>query len=188
MRKKVISVVGWHNVGKTTFVARLVSALKARGLHIATIKHSREGFSLDREGTDTWHFAQAGSDIVGIISREGLALIERPPEEPTLEEIVARLPDYIDLVITEGYKRAATPKIEVLRGGMGEGRIARDDELLAVITDGEVLSGGAPHYAPGDIAGVVALLEARGFIPASAPHVGALASQAGEQGQHGHDQ
>jgi len=49
-----------------------------------------------------------------------MALVERRQEEASLEEIVSRLPVGIDLVITEGYKRAPTPKIEVVRADGNE--------------------------------------------------------------------
>ena len=88
---QIISVVGWHNSGKTTFIERLVPALKARGLRVAVIKHSGGGFELDHPGTDTWRFQQAGSDVVAIVGREGFAYVERRQSGLDLEELVARL-------------------------------------------------------------------------------------------------
>ncbi len=79
-----ISVVGWHNVGKTAFVERLIAALKARGIRIATIKHSREAFDIDRQGTDTWRYRRAGSDVVVISAPGRMALIEERDDEVIL--------------------------------------------------------------------------------------------------------
>lgn len=166
MKKPVISVVGWHNAGKTTFIVRLVEELKRRGLRVATIKHSREDLRLDAVGTDTWRYTQAGSDVVAISGKGCFALFEYPVEEPDLETILARVPDYIDLVITEGFKRASTPKIEVVRSGIGEGPIASPEELLALVTDDRlsVNQKGAPQFAPEDVVGVVDLLFERKII------------------------
>ena len=168
----IISVIGWHNAGKTTFLVRLIAELKRRGLRVATIKHSPGPFQMDRPGTDTWRFAQAGSDVVAISGRGRMALIEHRPEdeELSLAEIVARLPEGIDLVITEGYKSLPIPKIVVMRAGVGERRIATPGELLAVVTNRpETTQDGVACFSPTDAAGVADLLVARGFIK---PRVG----------------
>jgi molybdopterin-guanine dinucleotide biosynthesis protein B len=165
MTAPIISVIGWHDAGKTTFIVRLVAELKRRGLRVATIKHSRGHFEIDRPGTDTWRLAQAGSDVVVISGKHRMALIEQSADELSLNEIVARLPGDIDLVITEGYKSLPTPKIEVARAGAGEGRVAASGELLALVTDElDAAEDGVPCFAPTDVAGVVDLLAARGFV------------------------
>lgn len=165
MTVPLVSVVGWHNAGKTTFVEGLLAELKRRGLRVAIIKHSRGGFEIDRPGTDTWRYAQAGSDVVAISGRSRLALIERRTEELSLAEVVARLPEGIDLVITEGYKAAPTPKIEVTRAGASEGRVVVSGELLALVTDDAKTTGdGLPCFHLADAEGVADFLEARGLI------------------------
>ena len=50
---RVVSFVGRSNSGKTTLLARLVEALKERGLKVGVIKHAHHGFDLDREGSDS---------------------------------------------------------------------------------------------------------------------------------------
>lgn len=165
MTKPVVSVIGWHNAGKTTFIVRLVEELKRRGLRVATIKHSRENLRLDTVGTDTWRYTQAGSDVVAISGKGCFALFEYPAEEPDLEAILARVPDYIDLVITEGFKRANTPKIEVMRSGIGEGSIASPEELLALVTDSASANpGNVPQFAHENVVGIVNLLFEREII------------------------
>ena len=161
----IISVVGWHNAGKTTFIEYLVAELKRRGFRVATIKHSREDFELDRPGTDTFRYAQAGSDVIAISGRHRMALIEQREIEMTLEEIVMRLPESLDLIILEGYKQARVPKIEVVRSEAGEGRISAPEELLALIADGPVGEGErAKCFTSTDAPRVVDLLEAQGLV------------------------
>ncbi|MGM0401663.1 MAG: molybdopterin-guanine dinucleotide biosynthesis protein B, partial [Chloroflexota bacterium] len=133
----VISVVGWHDVGKTAFIVALVAELKRRGLRVATIKHTRASFDIDREGADTWRHARAGSDVVVISGESKLAFIERRGSELPLDDIVARLPSDIDLVITEGYKREEKPKIEIVAREHGNKRIASPDELIALVEQEE---------------------------------------------------
>lgn len=136
MTVPVVSVVGWHNAGKTTLIESLVAALKERGLRVAVIKHSQGHFELDRPGSDSWRYMQAGSDVAVLVGATQMVTIEAYREEPDLGAILARLPVGIDLVITEGFKRAPTPKIEVVRPGYGEGRIADEQELLALVYNG----------------------------------------------------
>jgi molybdopterin-guanine dinucleotide biosynthesis protein MobB len=162
----VVSVVGWHNSGKTTFIERLVPALKARGLRVAVIKHSGGGFDLDHPGTDTWRLEQAGSDVVAIVGANRFAMIEHREQEPVLEELVARLPAGIDLVITEGFKRAATPKFEIVRSAIGGARIAPQAQLLALVIDDHALAGeaGVPWVWWEDTEGALALLASARLI------------------------
>ena len=164
----IISVIGWHNAGKTSFLVRLIAELKRRGLRVATIKHSRDDFEIDRPGSDTWRLARAGADVVVISGKRRMALIEHRSQEDgelSLDELVGRLPGDIDLVITEGYKSQPTPKILVVRSGVGEGPMPMSGELLALVTEGDMLpQEGVPRFAPEDAAGVADLLMAKGFI------------------------
>ncbi len=168
MTAPIISVIGWHDAGKTTFIVRLVAELKRRGLRVATIKHSMGHFEIDRPGTDTWRLAQAGSDVVVISGKHRMALMEQSTHELSLDEIVARLPGDIDLVITEGYKSHPTPKIIVARDGVGQGRIAFSGELVALVNDGTTMTrDGVACFSPTDAAGVADLLVAKGLIKPS---------------------
>ena len=168
MKPPIISIIGWHKVGKTTFVVTFLRELKAQGLRVATIKHTHGGFELDREGTDTWRFAEAGSDCVVIAGRDRAALMARTEHEWSLDELLARLPCDVDIVVTEGFKAAPTDKIEVLAPGSAPERATLAGRLIAVVTDeppAEVLSEGVPCYATSDAAGVVQLLRDRGLLP-----------------------
>ncbi len=161
-----IGVVGWHNAGKTRFIEALVRALKGRGLRVATIKHAHGPIEIDHPGTDTWRFAQAGSDLVIIAGHDLLAWLERPLEEPTLEAILARLPEDIQFVIVEGYKGSALPKFEVLRAGAPPERITPDEQLLALVTEADGPAWpGVPRISPEDAERALAILAAKGILP-----------------------
>ena len=131
----VISVVGWHSVGKTTIVEQLIVQLRARGYRTATVKHTHGDFDIDHPGTDTWRFAEAGSEIVAIAGSRRLALVETTRQKVTLDYILERLPTGVDVVIVEGFKHAPIPKIEVVRQGYGQGRISSAEELVALVSD-----------------------------------------------------
>ena len=131
----VISVVGNSGVGKTTFLEKLVAELKSRGYRVACIKHDVHNFEIDHAGKDTWRLARAGSDIVMISSSAKMALIERVDEERALAELTAMVGDRVDIVLTEGYSGAYTPKIAVSRRVAGSELTSRTDQLLAIVTD-----------------------------------------------------
>lgn len=163
----IVSVVGWHNVGKTAFVERLIGALKARGVRVATVKHSREDFYIDHQGTDTWRYRRAGSDVVVITAPGRMAMIEERDDEAGLDEIIARLPAGIDVIITEGFKRLPIKKIEVTtrEAWHADGRITPKGLLLALVSDDEVTEAhDAPLFRRDDVEGVVALLEDLGMV------------------------
>ncbi|NLG26857.1 MAG: molybdopterin-guanine dinucleotide biosynthesis protein B [Chloroflexi bacterium] len=167
MKTPIISIVGWHKVGKTTLVVQLLAELKRMGLRVATIKHTHGEFQLDREGTDTWRYAEVGSDCVVIAGRERAAFLARTEHELSLDELIARLPSEVDLIVTEGFKQEPTPKIEVLAPGDVPDRVGAAGELIAIVADDpptDVKASGVPCYGTGDVAGLVELLVARGLI------------------------
>jgi len=62
---KVFAVSGLHSTGKTTVVEHLVREFASRGLKVGTIKDIHyEGFTIDKEGTNTWRHRQAGASVV----------------------------------------------------------------------------------------------------------------------------
>jgi molybdopterin-guanine dinucleotide biosynthesis protein B len=156
----IISVVGNSGVGKTTFVEKLIREMKSRGYRLATIKHDVHGFEIDKPGKDTWRMTQAGSDIVIISSLRRLALLEEVKEERTLADLARMVDGRVDLVLTEGYRGAAAPKIEVSRQTHSTDLTAAAEDLLAIVTD-HPFGLDKPQFALDDAAGVAALLEER---------------------------
>ncbi len=154
----VVSVVGRSNVGKTTLLEKIIAELKRRGYRVATIKHDAHGFEIDRPGKDTWRHAQAGSDVVVLAGPDRVAMIARTAGELSLDDLVARLPAPVDIVLTEGYKRGDKPKIEVVRAACGWDLMCAEGDLLAVATDAPHPQVHVPQYALDDAQGIVDLL------------------------------
>ncbi|HEX9014463.1 MAG TPA: molybdopterin-guanine dinucleotide biosynthesis protein B [Chloroflexota bacterium] len=134
----IVSVVGRSDSGKTTFLEKLIPALKRRGIRIAVVKHDSHGFEMDRPGKDTWRLRQAGADAVMISAPNQMALIRSGLEkEETLDQLAAMVDGAVDLVLTEGYKSGNKPKVEVSRQVIMNGELlCQDDELIAVVADG----------------------------------------------------
>ena len=153
----VVSVVGRGNVGKTTFLEKLIRELKRRGYRVAVIKHYEHDFEVDQPGKDSWRLAQAGSDVAVIAAPQKMATVRRLQSELMLDEVIATLPP-VDIVLTEGYKQASKPKIEVVREAVTRDLIFAPPELIATVTDA-ALATSAPQFGLDDAAGVADLLE-----------------------------
>jgi molybdopterin-guanine dinucleotide biosynthesis adapter protein len=155
----LVSIVGKSGIGKTTFVEKLVRELKRRGLKVAMIKHHAHTTPIDSPGKDSWRFAEAGADVVLVSSPQEVGRFERVTRELTLAELAARI-ENVDLILTEGFKRGAAPKIEVSRAAVGTDLIARPDELIAVVSD-HPISLSVPHFDLDDAPGLATFLSQR---------------------------
>ncbi|MGD0451626.1 MAG: molybdopterin-guanine dinucleotide biosynthesis protein B [Candidatus Bathyarchaeia archaeon] len=115
----VVAAVGVSGSGKTVTLEYLVSQLSAQGYKIGSIKHvHHKGFTMDKEGTNTWRYAKAGAKVIVAISPEEIDIIRKT--EMTLnnvDQITALLKDEdLDIVFIEGFhsliaKRTDVPKI-----------------------------------------------------------------------------
>jgi len=153
----VISVVGRSNVGKTTFLEKVVKELKNRGYRVAVVKHDSHGFDIDHPGKDSWRLAQAGSDVVVVSSADKMAMIKRPARELTLDQLADMVMDGVDIIITEGYKGADKPKIEVFRSDVSDRILSQEQDLLALVTDRH-FDLDVPQFTTDDANGIVDLI------------------------------
>ena len=141
---KLWGVTGWKNSGKTGLMERLVTEFTARGLTVSTIKHAHHSFDVDHKGRDSYRHREAGAKEVLLSSRNRWALMHetRGEDEATLDELLTKLSP-VDLVLIEGFKREAHPKIEAHRSETGQPLIAPNDPTVkAVASDsGAVVEG-----------------------------------------------
>jgi molybdopterin-guanine dinucleotide biosynthesis protein MobB len=155
----LLSFVGKSGVGKTTLIEKLVAELKRRGYRIAVVKHHAHTTPIDGRGKDSWRFAEAGASLAVVSSPVEIARFERVTRELTLNEIAAQI-NGVDLILTEGFKREAAPKIEVSRAALGTNLIGRADELIAVASDHPIALN-LPRFDLDDAAGIAALIEGK---------------------------
>ncbi len=170
---RVIGVAGWSGSGKTTLLGRLIPALVAQGCRVSTVKHAHHAFEIDQPGKDSHTHRIAGATEVMVASARRWALIHelREEPEPSLHALLARVSP-VDLVLVEGFKREALPKIEVHRAALGKKLLQPDDPYIVAVAADAPLNLPVPVLALDDIAAVVAFVLARA-IPV------------GEVGRHG---
>ncbi len=136
---KVYGVIGWKNSGKTSLMERLVAEITARGFSVSTVKHVHHAVDLDQPGKDSFRHRAAGAREVVLASADRFALmVEHRGPEPELPAILARLAP-VDLVLVEGYKRDAHPKLEVWRKDTGQPLIQPADPLVRAVASDAVL-------------------------------------------------
>lgn len=131
---RVYGIVGWKNAGKTGLMERLVTEITGRGITVSTIKHAHHSFDVDHPGKDSFRHRAAGAREVLLASPNRVALMQelRGAPEPPLAVLLARLSP-VDLVLVEGYKRDAHPKIEAHRAATGNALIAPDDSTIRAV-------------------------------------------------------
>lgn len=164
---KVVGIIGWSGSGKTTFLVELLTQLRAEGVSVSTIKHAHHGFDMDRPGKDSFRHREAGAHEVLVTSGTRWALLhETVGPEPGLDELLKRL-DPVDLVLVEGYKSHAFPKLEVHRPSLGKPPIwLTQSDVVAVATDAILDAGGRILLPLNDPPSVVAWLRSHLDLPA----------------------
>jgi len=141
--KTSVPVVGFcahSGTGKTTLLVKLLQILKARGLRVGVIKHAHHDFDTDRPGKDSYKLRKAGAQRMLVSSSRRWALVHEHAgenRETPLEELVAiisRAP--LDLILVEGFKREAFPKIELHRKELQRPLLhPQDANIIALATN-----------------------------------------------------
>jgi molybdopterin-guanine dinucleotide biosynthesis adapter protein len=150
----LISIVGTSKSGKTTFIEKIIPLLKEKGLRVAVVKHHHLDFEIDRVGKDTYRHKQAGSSTVVLSSPHKIALIRDVQKEIPLQDIISRYVDDVDVVITEGYKKETTPKIEIYRHANKTAPLCFHDKTIVAIATDKNIDFDIPQYSLDDVEGV----------------------------------
>ncbi|HEX4327283.1 MAG TPA: molybdopterin-guanine dinucleotide biosynthesis protein B [Burkholderiales bacterium] len=140
MHKNVFGFAGYSGSGKTTLIEQLIPRFVQAGLSVSLIKHAHHDFDIDKPGKDSHRHRQAGASEVLITSDARWALMHelRGAPEPGLEVQLARLSP-CGLVLVEGYKRSAIPKLEIHRPVSGQALLdPQEHNIIAVAADGPV--------------------------------------------------
>lgn len=165
MTPPLFGVVGWKNSGKTTLMVGLVSELTRRGFAVSVIKHAHAKFEIDHEGRDSFKMREAGACQVALSSPRRFALMRELGGAPEMlfEEILAYAGP-CDLVLVEGFKREAFPKIEIRREGAASREPLHETfpQIVAISSDRpESEETPLPVFTLDDIAGMADFIVSR---------------------------
>ncbi|MCP4932848.1 MAG: molybdopterin-guanine dinucleotide biosynthesis protein B [bacterium] len=157
----VFGITGWKNSGKTLLTTRLISYFSELGLRVGAIKHAHHSFEIDHEGRDSYLMREAGARQIAVVSKYRWALVAElvPEHEPDFETILGQFKGF-DLVLVEGYKQLAFPKIEA-RSSFQETRqklsIDRPD-IVAVASDDPHTEDDLPLFEVDDISTIAGFI------------------------------
>jgi molybdopterin-guanine dinucleotide biosynthesis protein B len=163
---RIFGLAGWSGSGKTTLVVKLLPELRRRGLTVSTVKHAHHEFDVDQPGKDSWVHRQAGAVEVMVASANRWALMHehRGTPEPSLDALVRQMTP-VDLLLVEGFKRHAHPKLEVHRPTLGKPLLCRDDpHIVAVASDAPVAGLKVPRLDVDDVEAIADFIIAHGAL------------------------
>jgi molybdopterin-guanine dinucleotide biosynthesis protein MobB len=132
----VLGFCAYSGTGKTTLLTQLIPELNRRGLRLAVLKHAHHDFDVDTPGKDSYEMRKAGAQQVIVASHMRWALMTEDPVEgdPDLIYLLKQLDtNKADIVLVEGFKKLALPKIELHRAAHGKTFIHIQDENIIAI-------------------------------------------------------
>lgn len=138
---RIISIIGRKNAGKTTLTVALVRELARRGHRVMTIKHGHHPADLDRGGSDSWrHFHEGKAERVVMAAPNIRVLFERAPDDYDPIGLARRYLNDADIILAEGFRQAALPKIEVFRPAVADRPLydpadSNAYQWVAIVTD-----------------------------------------------------
>ncbi len=142
MKQTEIPLLGFaafSGTGKTTLLKQVIPILKSQGLRLGMIKHAHHEFDIDHPGKDSFELRKAGADAMLIASSQRWALMVETPHQPDaqLADLVAEISrQQPDLILVEGFRHVAFPKIELHRPALGHPYLhLQDKSILALASD-----------------------------------------------------
>lgn len=156
---KIIGIAGYSGSGKTTLIEKVIPRLVAMGLRVSLIKHAHHEFDLDRPGKDSHRHRMAGATEVLVTSSQRWAMMHelRGADEPSLEEQLKHFAP-CDVVIVEGWKHHAMPKIEVHRKLSEKPLLFPNDTSVIAVASDETLATALPQFDLDDADAVAAFI------------------------------
>ena len=144
---KTIGIAGYSGSGKTTLIEKVIPLLVKEGFRVSLIKHAHHEFDLDHPGKDSHRHRMAGASEVLITSSNRWAMMHelRGDSEPTLEEQLKHFAP-CDVVIVEGWKHHAMPKIEVHRKLSEKPLLFPGDRSVIAVASDESLATELPQF------------------------------------------
>ncbi|WP_038875039.1 bifunctional molybdopterin-guanine dinucleotide biosynthesis adaptor protein MobB/molybdopterin molybdotransferase MoeA [Vibrio jasicida] len=150
----ILGFAAYSGTGKTTLLEALLPKLTEAGLRIGMLKHAHHNFDVDQPGKDSHRLRKAGASQMLISSRNRFALMTETPEsESEFDCLLTRFDEgKLDVVLVEGCKNIAFPKIELHREEVGKPWLhPNDDNIIAIASDSGELDSELPQMNINDL-------------------------------------
>ncbi|HFF4040384.1 TPA: bifunctional molybdopterin-guanine dinucleotide biosynthesis adaptor protein MobB/molybdopterin molybdotransferase MoeA, partial [Vibrio cholerae O1] len=143
----------YSGTGKTTLLEALLPKLTATGLRIGLLKHAHHDFDVDKPGKDSYRLRKAGASQMLIASRNRHALMtETPDAEAEFDYLLTRFDaEKLDVILVEGCKNIAFPKIELHRAEVGKPWLYPHDKNIIAIAADETVATDLPQMHINDL-------------------------------------
>ena len=136
----LLAIAAWSGTGKTTLLKKLIPMLRDAGIRPGLIKHTHHDMDVDKPGKDSYELRKAGAEQTLVASGNRWALMTETPDnaEPDLLWLASRMDaSTLDIILVEGFKHEAVPKILLYRAGCEHdvSELQVDEHVIALASD-----------------------------------------------------
>lgn len=136
----LLAIAAWSGTGKTTLLKQLIPLLIQQGIRPGLIKHTHHDVDVDKPGKDSYELRKAGAAQTIVANKNRWALMTETSEQEELDLhwLASRMdPTSLDLILVEGFKHEAIPKILLYRSGLTHSfdELEIDSDVIAISSD-----------------------------------------------------
>lgn len=144
----ILGVVGKKKVGKTTLIERLIPIFQLRRYRVGTVKHTAHEHAFDTEGKDSWRHRRAGAEATMLVSPSETAFFRPAVNGDDREKLLSFLFEGYDIVLVEGFKSRAGPKVEVFDPAVHPTPLCSNGDGLIALVSSRAPELGVPVFSP----------------------------------------
>ena len=138
----LLGITAWSGTGKTTLLKKLIPLLRNRNIRVGMIKHTHHDMDVDKPGKDSYELRKAGAEQTLVASQQRWALMTETPDlaELDLYYLASRFDaSKLDMILVEGFKTEAIPKIAPYRH-INERSVNEllDEHVIALASDSDL--------------------------------------------------
>jgi len=160
----LLGFAAFSGTGKTTLLEQLIPLLVKQGLRVALVKHSHHNIEMDTPGKDSYRLRKAGASQVVLAGTERSICFheyEQAHDSQLIEQLALLNTNCIDLVLVEGYRDQAFPKIELHRSILNKPFLfPNDPNIIGLVCDQVVAAGDLAVFDFTQLQALVRFIEA----------------------------
>ena len=152
----VFCVSGFSDSGKTGLIEKLINEFIQAGMSVGVIKHDGHDCFRDLPGSDTDRAMHAGAACAAVFSDKRYSILcNESADEALLIQKMKEQTDPPGVIILEGLKDSAYPKVEIVRREICDHSVCPPESLICIATDCiSPESVNVPVFAPDDARGI----------------------------------